>query len=253
MRLKAWAFFSPNPESIDPFRLFDGYHLMAMACVATGLLLVAFLARRAEVESMKRRFRRVLFWAILLSEAFYKFWRIVVVGSPIRENLSLNLCGAALILCLVLLSTEDRRLFEVLYFWGIAGATQAILTPDIGIYGYPHYRFFQIFFSHGLILAVVVYCAVAENLRPSKGSLVRVFLLTNLYMGAVAVVNLALGTNYLYICQKPQVGTLMDHLGPWPFYILPLEILALALFALAYLPVAVGRRTDGEDQNSLEA
>jgi len=33
-------------------------------------------------------------------------------------------------------------LYEFVYLLGIAGASQALLTPDAGAYGFPHFRFF---------------------------------------------------------------------------------------------------------------
>ncbi|GAB4481644.1 MAG: hypothetical protein OHK0031_03670 [Anaerolineales bacterium] len=37
---------------------------------------------------------------------------------------------------------EGIAIYELLYFMGIGGALQALLTPDVGIYGFPHYRYF---------------------------------------------------------------------------------------------------------------
>jgi uncharacterized membrane protein YwaF len=50
------------------------------------------------------------------------------------------------------------------------------------------------------------------------------------------VVNLSLDANYLFICQKPPTASLLDHLGPWPWYVLGAEVAALANFAVAYTP-----------------
>jgi len=50
------------------------------------------------------------------------------------------------------------------------------------------------------------------------------------------LINFAIGSNYFYTRQKPPGGSLLDFFGPWPFYILVVEVLAMILFVLAYLP-----------------
>jgi uncharacterized membrane protein YwaF len=49
-------------------------------------------------------------------------------------------------------------------------------------------------------------------------------------------VNVAFGTNYMYLLRKPSAPTLLDHLGPWPWYLAGAELVGLLLFLLLYLP-----------------
>jgi len=58
----------------------------------------------------------------------------------------------------------------------------------------------------------------------------------NVFLLVAIVVNLSIDANYLFICQKPSTASLLDHLGPWPWYVLGAEVAALANFALAYTP-----------------
>ena len=55
-------------------------------------------------------------------------------------------------------------------------------------------------------------------------------------MWAVALVNLAWGTNFLYLRRKPGAPTLLDWMGPWPVYILVADALAALLFWLLDRP-----------------
>jgi hypothetical integral membrane protein (TIGR02206 family) len=144
-------------------------------------------------------------------------------------------------LAAVLLATRSRTLFEVLYFWGFAGATQAMLTPDLQTSGFnfPHFVYWIFWTSHGVIWWAVIFAAAAWGYRPTWGSIPRVFLITNLVLAAVGLVNWATGGNYMYVARKPDYATLLDYLGPWPWYIIPLQLIGLVAFVLVYLPYAL--------------
>ena len=64
----------------------------------------------------------------------------------------------------------------------------------------------------------------------------------NVYLVVVTAINYALGSNYMYTLQKPHTASLLDLLGPWPWYLLWAEFLALLLFTLLYLPFAAADR-----------
>jgi hypothetical integral membrane protein (TIGR02206 family) len=80
---------------------------------------------------------------------------------------------------------------------------------------------------------------VVEKMRPTWKSLGRVMIWMNVYMLAVGGVNALLGSNYLFIARPPETASLIDLLGPWPWYLLSLEGIGLVLFLLLYLPFAI--------------
>jgi uncharacterized membrane protein YwaF len=53
------------------------------------------------------------------------------------------------------------------------------------------------------------------------------------------LVDWVLDSNYGYLRAKPAQASLYDYLGPWPWYLLSLEALAVALFLLCYAPFAL--------------
>jgi hypothetical integral membrane protein (TIGR02206 family) len=138
-----------------------------------------------------------------------------------------------------MLITKSYRLYEFAYFLGIGGATQALLTPSLGIYGFPHFRFFQIFIAHGSIVTAAIYMTVIEQYRPYWTSLLHAVVGANLYMLLVGLVNALIGSNYMFIAHKPDTPSLLDVLGPWPWYILSAEAVGLAVGLLLYLPFAL--------------
>jgi hypothetical integral membrane protein (TIGR02206 family) len=122
------------------------------------------------------------------------------------------------------------------------GAIMALLTPDLMNYGFPHFRFVEFFTLHGTIIVAVMYMTVVEGFRPTWGSLGRVWVFTNLYWLFCALVNSQIGSNYLYTHGKLPTPSLLDVLGPHPWYLLSMELIGVALALLMYLPFALRDR-----------
>ena len=69
------------------------------------------------------------------------------------------------------------------------------------------------------------------------------WLLGNLYLVAAALVDLlSVSNNYAFLRHKPENGSLMDALGPWPYYIFAMQGVALIVFMLFDMPFWRGRR-----------
>jgi hypothetical integral membrane protein (TIGR02206 family) len=138
-----------------------------------------------------------------------------------------------------MLVTRSFKIYEFAYFLGIGGGLQALATPDLGIYGFPHFRFFQTLLSHGLIVTAPIYMTVVEGFRPTWKSLLKAAFWTNVYALAIYFVNNALGSNYLMVNAKPGVPSLLDLLPEWPWYILWMEGIGVATFLLLYSPFII--------------
>ena len=64
----------------------------------------------------------------------------------------------------------------------------------------------------------------------------------NFLLVTVGTVNFLTGGNYMFLARKPETASLLDVLGPYPWYLLSLEAVALLLFLVLYLPFAISDR-----------
>jgi hypothetical integral membrane protein (TIGR02206 family) len=154
-------------------------------------------------------------------------------------GLPLDLCDIVLWLTVVALAAPRPWALEGAYYLGLGGSGMALLTPDLGAGARAH-EIAQFFVAHGAVVASVLFLVWAGALRPRPGSWWRVFIAVNAYAAAVLALDLATGQNYMYLREKPASATLLDWLGPWPWYVLAGDAVALALLWLLHLPFRRG-------------
>lgn len=229
--------FITNEYMGRPFQFLGIPHLLTLLLI---VLLNFFLLRdRKRDEKARTRTRWALAIVLWVNEALYHVWNVYYGSWNIQEHLPLHACSILIWLSGFMLIKKNRNIYEFAYFMGIGGALQALLTPDIGIYGFPHFRFFQTFISHGLLVTGAVYMTVVEGFRPNWKSLLRVMVVMNIYMLIVLGINSLIGSNYLFVSRKPPGPTLLDALPEWPVYLLYIEGIGLFLFLLLYLPFLI--------------
>jgi len=217
------------------FDLFGLVHISILAAIA---LAVAALSRLAH----SRRARWIMA-ALLAANELYWYWFNIHKGwYSFPGNLPLNLCDLTVWLTVAALLTLNRWSYELAYFLGVGGSSMAVLTPDLWE-PFPSYPTVYFFLAHGAVIACVLALTLPNILRPTPGCVWRSFTLVNIYAAAIALFNLALGTNYFYLCRKPANPSLLDYFGPWPMYILVGEAFTLAFFYLLWLPISVRKRS----------
>ncbi|GAB6926071.1 TIGR02206 family membrane protein [Paenibacillus sp. JCM 10914] len=174
-----------------------------------------------------------LLTALVLPEASLHLWYVVTgIWNP-ATSLPLELCSITLFLSIILLVTNKPALYPLVFFAGIGGAMQAILTPNLG-YPFPHFRFFHFFIVHIAIILTALYMTWIRGYRPTWRSIAWTMVFLNIAALLVGLVNLALGSNYMFLMRKPDTPSLLDLLGPHPVYIMVEELIALSLFVLMH-------------------
>ena len=229
-----------------PFHLFGTPHIVAMAAMLVVPAALSVAVRRADSERATRVVCVVFAVVMLVNQVVYWCYRYVTEGADtfVREHLPLHVCGMTVLLSVATLLWRRRFTYELLYFWGLAGAANAMVTPEL-TEGFPHYVFFQYFISHGGIVAAALFATWGLGMRPTFRSLIRAFVAMNAMAAVIACVNLLLDSNYMYLCEAPVTASPFLFL-PWPWYILWLEVLALVFFGLLYLPVLLVERSKSQ-------
>ncbi len=219
------------------FKPFSSEHLIS---VAIGFVVVAALLLMAGSGPRGREIVRKLlilwcFCSIPLSLLAWALWD----GPKSLDNfLPLHLCDIATVTAGFALLTRRPLLGAMTYFWGLAATTQALLTPAISM-GFPHFPFVMFFVQHFAIVATALYLPFIDGWRPRQPvwrAMLEIFGWSVAYHACALMVNTLLGTNFGFASRPPDNPSLIDHLGPWPWYLLWMQVIALMLFFLLALP-----------------
>jgi hypothetical integral membrane protein (TIGR02206 family) len=162
-----------------------------------------------------------------------------------RVNLPLHLTDAVTLVAVAALCNPRPLLVEVVYFWALTASLQAVLTPDLG-QAFPSIFYFTYFATHvGVVIAA---CLLTFGLRmtPRAGAVWRVYIVTAAFAAMVGATDLVTGANYMYLRHKPERSSLLDVMGPWPWYIFAGAAFGLAVFAALAALARVGGVRDSD-------
>jgi len=216
------------------FDLFALPHLLVLATVPLVAGSLAWLSRQD--PRCIRWIRFGLGGILACNELIWYGYKFHHGWIRFPDGLPLHLCDVTLWLTVISIFTSTRWSFELAYFWGLAGTTMAILTPDVTD-PFPSYHTIQFFLAHGGVVTLILYLTWASLARPRQSSVWRAFGIFNAYGIGMGIFNLVFETNYLYICRKPPSASLLDYFGPWPGYVVIGDLVAFGVFMLLSLPL----------------
>lgn len=217
-------------------------HGLPLLVIAAAIAAVLVAARRRPGRWVDQG-ARVIAVAVVLAEVGW--WVITIVEGTwtVRWSLPLHLCEAGCFVVAAALWWRTRFAFEISYFWGLGGTLPGLFSPDIPGH-FPDPVYFQYYAEHGLLVMGAFYLVVALRMRPAGRAVLRVSLATAIYAVAVGGVDYVTGGNYLFLRNIPPTHTFLDYMGPWPWYIVTLTVLAVGIFTLLYLPFRRSATTD---------
>ena len=222
------------------FETFGLEHNLYLIGIFTIWFLVLFTGKVILNLEQRRIFVLLLIFITISQELIDDILRWNVGIWDVAEDLPLHMCGISFFTSTYALYSKNQTAFELSYFWGLAGAFQAIITPDPTRFVMDVSLFWN-FLSHGLIILNVLWMIVIDNMRCRVGSYLNAIIITNGILFIISIVNSILGGNYWFICEKPG-GESPFIMGEWPLYIIGFQISGILLLGLFYIPMIILRK-----------
>jgi hypothetical integral membrane protein (TIGR02206 family) len=223
-------------------RQFSDAHLAALAVLVMAVVLAVWAPRRHPG-------RWTVLAARLLAAVIFAGWAGEYLADVLRGtwtleyDLPLQLTDAISVTSMFALWTRRQRLVELSYFWALTASLQATVTPDLS-WNFPSVYYFTYFIYH--VGAIVGGCFLVLGSRqyPQPGAVWRVYAATFAFTLLAGAGDLITGGNYMFLSGKPRYSSLLDVLGPWPWYIASTAVLALVLLFVVKLLTDWVRRHD---------
>lgn len=221
-----------NPA--NKFMMFSGAHI---AMLLTAFTLIAMLIHyKSALMAYRKPLRITIGITLLSSHALLTIWYITTGNWTVTHALPLELCSISAIACGIMCLSASRRLTSIFYFLAVGGAIQALATPDLA-FGPLNFRFWQFFLDHTLLIIAPLTMILFYDFSLKKRDIAVAWLTINGIAAGVFLVNQVTGANYMFLRAKPAGGSLLDFLGPYPFYLVSLEVIVLIIFILLYIPL----------------
>ena len=202
-----------------------------------------FLIKYSKQKSVKFQNKLIHYVALCVSASVVTYHLVQIINGNynFKEDLPFYLCSFLGLIMPLFTCYRKYWMFEILVFWIIAGTLQGVLTPDIEE-GFPSLDYFRYWIVHLGLLTIISYAIVVLKMKPKLKSVFKSFLVLQLYMVVLMVINYFLEANYSYLNKKPISGSVLDYLGDWPYYIIKVQLILVPAFMLIYFPFYIVSR-----------
>ncbi len=199
--------------------------------------LAVFIYSHHKLKDTQQR-KRVLFLLSLIPFLTLIVQNLIKWGLgtwTLQDDLPLHICRILALFAPLVYLRDNKFWTGIFYFWILVGTFNAVIAADIR-FDFPHFNYFTYFIIHlGLIPLPIYHCYILGR-RIDKWDLWNAYWVANAFLLLTMVINFSIKSNYMFTRHKPEVASLMDHLGPWPIYLIMLQFIGLALFCLSFLP-----------------
>jgi hypothetical integral membrane protein (TIGR02206 family) len=223
-------------------RQFTAYGPSYWAVIAVFVIGAALLvwAGRRQTDQQARLLGRIL--GAITAVIYAAMLIYTLIPPTIEVSVPLRLTDLATVAAAYALWSQRHWAFALTYYWGLVLSAQALISPALESPDFPHYEFLAFWAVHLLVVWAAIYLTWGRGMRPDWRSFRIAVVVTAVWAVVTFTFNRIADTNYGFFNRKPSTASLLDVLGPWPWYIFTATGLILIVWALMTWPWQRNRR-----------
>jgi hypothetical integral membrane protein (TIGR02206 family) len=215
------------------FTAYGPSHWGVIAVFVIGAVLLVWTGRR-QTEPQARRLGRIVGAVTAVSYGAAFIYNLIPPG--IDHSVPLQLSDLAVVVAACAWWSQRHWAFALTYYWGLVLSTQALISPALRGPDFPDRGFLAFWAIHLLVIWAAIYLTWGRRMRPDWRSYRLAVVVTVVWVAVTFTFDRIAGTNYGFLDHKPETGSLLDVLGPWPVYIVSATTLVFITWALMTWP-----------------
>ncbi|MGW6421298.1 YwaF family protein [Nocardia sp. NPDC055053] len=224
-------------EALSAQREFTGYglsHWIVLAIFVVGAILMVRVGRTHRSAAAARRFSRA--FGVVTLALYAAIYLYTMIPPTIERSVPLRLTDLATVVAGYALWSHRRWAYALTYYWCLTLSTQALISPALESQDFPSKEFLAFWAIHLAVVWAAIYLTWGIGMRPDWRSYRIAVGVTAVWAALTFVFNTVAGTNYGFVNAKPATASLLDVLGPWPWYLATVAILLITVWALMTWP-----------------
>ncbi|MGA6189367.1 TIGR02206 family membrane protein [Nocardia iowensis] len=221
------------PREFSPYGL---SHWIVLAVFVAGAVLVVRLGRAHRNARTAPLFSRIFGLSTLV--LYVGVYLATAIPPTVDRSVPLRLTDLATLVAAYALWSHRHWAYALTYYWCLTLSTQALISPALESPDFPHHHFLAFWAIHLIVVWAPIYLTWGTGMHPDWRSY-RIAVATTAAWAAVTFTfNSLTHTNYGFVNGKPETPSLLDVLGPWPWYLVTVAFLLITVWALMTWPWA---------------
>ncbi|MBN2604974.1 MAG: TIGR02206 family membrane protein [Bacilli bacterium] len=220
-------------EDVIPHGLTLLERMIPIAILVTIIFWIGLYGKRIQTNPKEHIIRLVLAIMMMIGESAFLIWNYIhSLDGSVRfiDTLPLQLCSYAIWLLAFVLITKSKKVYNYIFIFGIVSVL-ALIFPNLN-HGFDSFRYYQLYYSHSLLMIALFYMYKVHGFYPKKPDLMKSFVLLQIIIVYSIILNIIFGTAFLFIGpgNKP-----IDFAWDWPWHMIEYEAGMALVYFVFYL------------------